>query len=99
MERLVPRWKPGCLDSLVLNRDLLNPCSVLDGHHHIHVTGQAENGVHTIEMRLGFMNDEELAATGVLTGMCHRQSTGDMLLAVDFAIDHVTRATSSGRAA
>ena len=44
------------------------------------------------------MHDEELAATGVLASVCHRQGARNVLLAVDFTVDRVTGAAGSRHA-
>ena len=50
-----------------------NDVVLLDLIHHIHSLGDlAEDGVYPVKMRLGGVGDEELAASGVLTGMRHR---------------------------
>src|SRR2546430_10323896 len=41
-----------------------------------------KHGVHSVEMSLGRVTDEELAAAGVLTGVRHRQRSRDMLVRV-----------------
>ena len=53
----------------------------------------AEDGVHPIEVRLGRVADEELAAAGILAGMGHRQGAGHVLVGVEvgLALDLVAR--------
>ena len=51
-----------------------NDVVLFDLINHVHPLGHlAEDGMHSIEMGLGGVGDEELAATGVLPGMGHRQ--------------------------
>ena len=55
--------------------------------HHIHSLGHlAKDGVHPIEMRLGGVSDEELAATGVLPGVGHGQGAGCMLVGIQVSL-------------
>ena len=51
-----------------------------------------------IEVGLGGVAQEELAATGVLTGVGHGQGAVLMFAAVDFAGNHVARTAGAGHA-
>src|SRR5206468_11409907 len=53
----------------------------------------SENGVDSVQVRLGGMTDEELAAAGVLSGVGHGQRPRDVLVDVllGLALDGVTR--------
>src|SRR3989442_927268 len=80
---------PALLDA---NRcDLVVP---LDGVDDVHPFGDLpEHRVHAIEMALRRMTDEELAATGVLARMRHRECARDVFMRVllRFAFDRVAR--------
>src|SRR5256886_7782461 len=72
----------------------------LDGVDHVHPLGDLpKHGVHSVEMSLGRVTDEELAAAGVLTGVRHRQRSRDMLVRVflRLTLDRVSRATGAHR--
>ena len=46
----------------------------------------AEDGVHLVEVRLGRVGDEELAAAGVLAGVGHGQGAGRVLVGVEMGL-------------
>lgn len=50
----------------------------------------------TIKPRSRDVRDEELAATGIAAGMGHGESTGCVLLLVDFALDLVAGTAGTG---
>ena len=58
----------------------------------------AKDGVHTIEVGLGFMAEKELGSPGVLAGVGHREGAGLVLVGVDLAVDLVARATGTSHA-
>jgi len=64
--------------------------------HYVHAFRDlAEDRMHPIEVRLGRMTDEELAAAGVFPGMRHRKSAGHVLVGVEvgLALDLVPGST------
>ena len=63
-----------------------------DRIHDVHALGDlAEDRVNLVEMRLGAVADEELAATGILAGVGHGESAGGVLVGikVGFTLDLV----------
>lgn len=63
--------------------------------HHIHVLRATKHRMHAVQVRLGRMANEELAATRVATGMGHRQAPRHVLVRINFALDRVARATTT----
>jgi len=43
------------------------------------ISGLSDNGINTIQVRLGLVAEEELASARVLAGMGHREAAGLML--------------------
>src|SRR6185295_12279207 len=67
---------------------------LLDAVHDIHALAHlAEDRVHSIEVRLWCVADEELASTGVLARMRHAERPGHVLMRVEvrLALDLVAR--------
>ena len=71
---------------------------LLDVVDHVHALAHlTEHRVHLVEMRLGRVADEELAAAGVLAGVRHGQGAGHVLVGVEvgLALDLVARAAGA----
>src|SRR5216117_991508 len=76
-------------------RDFVVLCNL--AHHILTFDHLAEDGVDAVQVRLGRVADEELAAAGVLPRVGHRQRAGDVLMrvALGLALDRVPRAPGS----
>src|SRR5690606_11627785 len=82
------RWVAA--EGFLRHPDAVDHVPLPDLHHHVEPFGDlAEDGVHPVEMRLRGMGDEELATTGVLAGVGHRERAGLVLVRIagGFALD------------
>lgn len=68
----------------------------IDGVNHIHpLYYLSKYGVHAIQVGLGAVGDEELAATGVFTCVGHGQSSSAVFMWIYFTFDSITWPSSS----
>jgi hypothetical protein len=75
-----------------------NHVVLLDLVHHVHALRDlAEDRMHAVQMGLGRMRDEELAAASILAGMRHGKSTSGVLVGVQMGLtlDLVSRAAGA----
>ena len=73
---------------------LLHLIPGFDGVYHGHVVGSAEDRMHSIQMRLGRMTNEELTTPGISSSVSHGKRAGEMFVGIDLALNRVAWSSS-----